>query len=220
MTCHFCQNRCRKDGFQSNGKQRFKCTGCGRRQQASYRYQAWKPITKQLFWRVIREGVGVRGTARVLSISPTTFGAWLRQSATAINKPPLQSGDSFEVDELRTFARTKANQTWIIYAISRTTGQAVDLIVGPRTKTNLKRIVDNLLSTHPREIRSDRLNIYQSLVPKAVHRYRNRRTQRIERKNLDLRKDISRLARRTICFSKCINMLEAHLKAYFWLPIN
>ncbi|WP_418695478.1 transposase-like zinc-binding domain-containing protein [Alistipes communis] len=45
MTCKFCEGICIKNGYQENGKQRYKCKHCHRKQQADYSYQAYIPIT-------------------------------------------------------------------------------------------------------------------------------------------------------------------------------
>jgi len=50
------------------------------------------------------------------------------------------------------------------------------------------------------------LRAYYDLLPTAIHRAGKDQTQSIERKHLDLRTRIKRLARRTICFSKSILM--------------
>ncbi|WP_418390865.1 transposase-like zinc-binding domain-containing protein [Alistipes communis] len=45
ITCKFCEGICIKNGYQENGKQRYKCKHCHRKQQADYSYQAYIPIT-------------------------------------------------------------------------------------------------------------------------------------------------------------------------------
>ncbi|WP_461056241.1 IS1 family transposase [Spirosoma arcticum] len=47
---------------------------------------------------------------------------------------------------------------------------------------------------------------YQDLLPAEVHQVGKDQTQSIERKHLDLRTRIKRLARRTICFLKSVLM--------------
>ena len=44
---------------------------------------------------------------------------------------------------------------------------------------------------------------YYDELPASIHQAGKDQTQSIERKHLDLRTRIKRLARRTICFSKC-----------------
>lgn len=42
MTCKFCRGTCIKNGYQANGKQRYKCKHCHRKQQALYSYNAYQ----------------------------------------------------------------------------------------------------------------------------------------------------------------------------------
>lgn len=41
MECKYCGGMCVKDGTQSNGKQRYICKSCHRKQQALYNYNAY-----------------------------------------------------------------------------------------------------------------------------------------------------------------------------------
>ena len=42
IKCNFCNGKCIKNGFQSNGNQRYKCCVCQRREQIDYSYNAYK----------------------------------------------------------------------------------------------------------------------------------------------------------------------------------
>ncbi|XLS31029.1 IS1 family transposase [Flavobacteriaceae bacterium M23B6Z8] len=107
-------------------------------------------------------------------------------------------------------------ENWLIYGIERHTKQIIDFIVGGCTKENIKRLLDKLLLLNPTRIYTDRLNIYPNQIPKEIHIVFRYCTNKIERMNLTLRTDIKRLSRRTICFSRNKQYLEAHLRIYFW----
>ncbi len=77
-------------------------------------------------------------------------------------------------------------------------------------------IVNTLLLSGVEIIKTDKLNIYQSLIPRHKHVSAAYNINHIERNNLNLRTHLKRLSRRTICFSKSLTMLEACLKIYFW----
>jgi len=101
----------------------------------------------------------------------------------------------------------KRNELWLIYAINRNTKRIIDFVVGRRTKENIAIIVTALLNLQPKAIYSDRLNIYESLICKTIHKIYTRCINYIERKNLTLRTFLKRLARRTICFTRSERML-------------
>ncbi len=105
-----------------------------------------------------------------------------------------------------------------MYALDRESKSVVDFRVGARTKFNLSSITDSTLLTLPKKICTDGLNIYKSLVPEGLHKVGLPNTRHIERFNLNLRTHLKRLSRKTICFSKSKELLEACLRIYFWSP--
>jgi IS1 family transposase len=127
-------------------------------------------------------------------------------------------GQSYEIDELRTYCGNKRNELWLIYAINRCSKRIINFVVGRRTKENIAIIVSTLLNLQPKAIYSDRLNIYQTLINKGIHKIYLRCTNYIERKNLTLRTHLKRLVRKTICFTKSEKML--YNAVYLWIYQN
>jgi insertion element IS1 protein InsB len=163
------------------------------------------------------ESVGIRGIARILKIAVSTVIRKIKLIAASICKPfvPLNRA-AFELDEVRTYIRNKENQCWIAYALCSETRQVVDFIVGKRSKKVLRSIVNTLLLSNVRTIKTDRLNIYQALIPAERHVSNAYSIIHIERNNLNLRTHLKRLSGRTICYSKSLIILESCLKIYFW----
>ncbi|HWK02415.1 MAG TPA: IS1 family transposase [Puia sp.] len=95
-------------------------------------------------------------------------------------------------------------------------GNVVDFVIGKRTKATLRTLIDSLLETGVKKIRTDRLTHYQRLIPRKMHHYSAYAINHIERMNLNIRTHIKRLSRRTICFSRSMLLLESCLKIYFW----
>ena len=122
----------------------------------------------------------------------------------------------FEVDEMRTFYKSKTRLLWIVYALRRDTKQIADFAVGTRTIKTLKRVIDTVLLSGAEKIYTDKLHLYNYIIPADIHRSKSYNTNHIERKNLSLRTHLKRLNRRTICYSKSIAVLVACLKIYFW----
>lgn len=105
--CRHCQARCVKAGKERSGKQRYVCTVCKKRQVATFDYHAYHPDLDQNIIALTKEGVGIRGTARLLGISPTTLISRIKKIASEIKEPVLAKGKTYEVDELRTFVKKK-----------------------------------------------------------------------------------------------------------------
>ena len=159
----------------------------------------------------------MRGSiAWLLHISATTVISRIQKIAGSIKKPVIITERVYEVDELKTYIKKKANDYWVIYAIDKQSKQVVDFKAGKRNKKNLKRVTDTLLLANCIQIFTDGLDIYRQIIPAALHKVKRYGTNHIERKNLTIRIHLKRLNRKTIAFSKSLLMLEACLRIYFW----
>ena len=78
-----------KNGRQNNGRQRYKCKSCHRKQQALYSYNAYQKGINGEIVTLTKEGVGIRSTARILNISPTILLCRIVQIAQTISRPPV-----------------------------------------------------------------------------------------------------------------------------------
>ncbi|NMH27436.1 IS1 family transposase [Flavobacterium silvaticum] len=215
ITCRFCNGKCIRNGFQKIGTQRYKCLGCGKRQQLHYKYPACAVSINQQIILLTKEGLGIRSTARVLNISATTVMKRIISIAQRIPRPTISKGQIYEVDEIRTFIRRK-ELIWIAYALDRKTKNVIGFSIGKRTNKTLNSIIKTLELSEAERIYTDRLRNYRFLVPRHLHFTERFGTNRIERKNLSLRTHLKRLNRKTICFSKSAMILKAILAIYFW----
>lgn len=107
VKCRYCDGHCIKNGKEKNGQQRFKCKSCKKSQQAVYQFNAYSTSLNNNIIALTKEGVGIRGTARLLGISPTTLISRMKKIAAEIKEPLLVKGKTYEVDELRTFVKKK-----------------------------------------------------------------------------------------------------------------
>ncbi|MCL2593885.1 MAG: IS1 family transposase [Defluviitaleaceae bacterium] len=208
MRCKFCEKICIKKGKAKN-VQRFQCTCCKKYQQANY----VKPrIPQEKYdWtvRLNNEGCGISNIARLLEISKSSVQRLIERIVANLQMPKINEyGQSYEIDELRTYCGNKRNELWLIYAINRCSKQVINFVVGKRTKENIAIVVSVLQKLHPKAIYSDRLNIYKILICKSIHKIYPRCINYIERKNLTLRTCLKRLSRKTICFTRCEKMLH------------
>jgi insertion element IS1 protein InsB len=217
MECNSCGNNCQKWGRQTTGRQRWYCKACKKTQQSAYVKKGWQAIVTQQVKILVCESVGIRGIGRVLGIAASTVLRKILRIADSIEKPPVPlNRPAFEMDELRTYVKHKGNDCWIAYAICPYTKAVIDFAVGKRNKRVLRQVVNTLLLSGVHFIKTDKLNIYGSLIQAAMHITAVYNTNHIERNNLNLRTHLKRLGRRTICFSKSRAILEACMKIYFW----
>ena len=217
MNCSHCNQVCIKAGKQKSGVQKFLCRTCRKYQQAHYVRNAWRPNTGELVVLLVREGLSMRGIARILSISLSTVLVKIRKVAAGISKPSRSVRKHvYEIDELWTFIGRKTDEAWVMYAFDRTSKEVMDFRVGARTKENLRALTDLVIHEDPSRICTDGLKVYPTLITPEIHKVGSVHTRHIERHNLNLRTHLKRLSRKTICFSKSLAMLEACLRIYFW----
>lgn len=215
MECIYCKGECKKAGKYKT-TQRYQCKNCKRYQQTVYTKQRIPKEDYTWAHKLNNEGCGISNIARLLHISKSSVQRIIIRIAGKLQMPVYkEKGESYQVDELRTYCGNKGNECWIIYAINAKTGKVIDFCIGRRTKENIKKVIDNILVLNPKRIYTDGLNIYPGLIPKTIHRVFEYCTNKIERSNLTLRTHLKRLSRKTICFTKSNEMLENCVKVYF-----
>jgi len=160
-------------------------------------------------------GSGIRDISRVLRVSATTVMKVIRQQAEFLppEKFPERVAD-VELDEMWSFVEKKKNQCWLWLAYAPKHRHLLAFSLGRRTDETCRNLLDKLKPMQITRFYSDNWESYQNLIPTYRHWIGKRGTQRIERQNLNFRTHLKRLQRRTICFSKSKQMLEAVVKLY------
>lgn len=216
LICPECNRESVKNGRSSANKQRYLCKHCKITFQKEYKNKAYMPNLNNWIKNLLKEGCGILSIARLLHVSPSTVQNRIDKIAKSIEKPILSLNKTYEMDELCTYIGSKDNRIWIAYAIRTDTKEVVDFRVGKRTNKTLRPIILTMQLTQATRIYTDKLLNYRILINKAVHSTAKRGTNHIERMNLTLRTHLKRLSRRSICYSKSMQMLKACLTIYFW----
>ncbi len=122
-----------------------------------------------------------------------------------------------EADELCSFVGKKQAKSWVWLALDRQTRKIIGAFVGDRSRESAKELWSILPSIYRQRavIYTDKWKAYQGILPSKRHRITEKgsgETNHIERFNNTLRQRISRLARKTLAFSKkLINHIGAVL---------
>ena len=114
--------------------------------------------------------------------------------------------DEAEIDEQWSFVGNKSNPRWIWYAVDHATNTILAYVFGRRKDNVFKRLKSLLKPFDIRYFYTDDWGAYERHIDEEKHIIGKKNTQKIERKNLNLRTWIKRLTRRTICFSKLEKM--------------
>ena len=107
-----------------------------------------------------------------------------------------------EMDEFWSFVGNKSNQRWTWYAVERNSGVILAWHNGKRRDRDFWVLWLMLAQFPIVRYYTDDWGAYSKYIPAAMHRIGKDNTWKIERKNLNFRTHLKRLARKTICFSK------------------
>ena len=110
--------------------------------------------------------------------------------------------EAAELDEQWSFVGNKPNQRWLWYAVDHATNTVLAYVFGKRKDTVFQGLKALLAPFNISRYYTDDWGAYGRHLDPGKHEVGKRSTQKIERKNLNFRTWIKRLARRTICFSK------------------
>jgi len=114
--------------------------------------------------------------------------------------------DDAEVDEMWSYVGTKQEPRWLWHAIDHGTGKVLAYVCGRRQDEVFLQLKALLEPFGIRRFFTDPWGAYARHLAPEIHVPGKRHTQQIERKPLTLRTRVKRLARKTICFSKSIEL--------------
>ena len=214
-----------KAGKSILGVQRYSCQNqkCSTKTfMQRYRYKAYEPGIKKQVIEMAINGSGIRDTARVLHINKNTVIATLKKKEKGIihinpnfKTSPSESAlevrlarvcEEAELDEQWSFVGKKSNQRWLWCAVDHATNTILAFVFGRRKDVVFKELKSLLDPFGISRYYTDDWGAYERHLEAEKHEIGKRNTQKIERKNLNLRTWIKRLTRRTLCFSKKDNM--------------
>lgn len=111
-----------------------------------------------------------------------------------------------EVDEMWSYVKRKTEPRWLWHAINHLSGKVLAYVFGRRQDEVFLKLKTLLEPLGIMKYYTDYWGAYTRHIDADEHQPGKRNTQKIERKHLTLRTRIKRLTRKTICFSKSIQM--------------
>jgi insertion element IS1 protein InsB len=113
-----------------------------------------------------------------------------------------------ELDEMWSCVGGKRRPRWLWEALDHQTGRILAYVFGRREDQALLELKALLAPLGSRRFYTDGWGVYQRHWAPHQHVVSTRATQQLERKHLTLRTRIKRLVRKTICFSRSLEMHE------------
>jgi len=129
-------------------------------------------------------GSGIRDTARVLEISPTTVIEALKKSRHLTQVNPVlfeqatqeegvevivQRVDAAEMDEMWSFVGNKKQQRWLWHAIEHVSGQVLVYVLAPHTDAALQALMQLLTLFRVKRFYTDGWGGYTRLLDEDQH---------------------------------------------------
>jgi IS1 family transposase len=123
-----------------------------------------------------------------------------------------------QIDEMWSFVDFKKNKKWIWVVYCPTTKQVLAMHIGRRWKADLEAILQKLPDRlrHNCKFATDHFESYYQLIPKDQHKPGKAYIYYIEGYFAGVRVRVSRLARKTLSFSKNLDNHVAVIRYFLW----
>ncbi len=195
-----------RNGKSTAGHQRYLCSHCRKTWQLQFTYTASQPGTHQKIIDMYEWRWPQHDFTSLKKLRP--------QSATSRIQPGSDIIVCAEMDEQWGYVGAKSRQRWLFYAYDRLWKTVVAHVFGERTIATLERLM-SLLSPFDVVIwMTDGWPLYESRLKGKLHVISKRYTQRIERHNLNLRQHLARLGRKSLSFSKSVELHDKVIGHY------
>ena len=214
MKCPKCNSTSyRKNGYR-RGKQCYQCRVCGRQFVESPVPKSYPLEVKQLCLKMYLNGMGLRGIERVTEIHHTTIMNWIEEAGMELPDTPEEEEipEITEIDELQTFIGNKNNKVWIWTVVNHWQTGILLWRVGDRSKETFKHLWSIIKCWHSFWYVSDGYPFSPCFIEPEDHLVSKTYMTRVEGENTRLRHYLARLHRKTLCYSKSIEMLKYSIR--------
>ena len=214
MKCPKCNSsKTNKNGYR-RGKQCFRCRECGRQFVCKPKNQPYPPEVKELCLKMYLNGMGLRGIERVTEIHHTTIMNWIRDAGLKLLDAPEESEipEITEIDELQTFVGHKKNKVWLWTVVNHWKPGIILWTLGDRSSKSFQTLWTIIRCWHSFWYVTDGWKVYPGFIEPEDHLVCKTYMTRVEGENTRLRHYLARLHRKTLCYSKSVNMLSYSIR--------
>ena len=214
MKCPDCSGtHIRKNGHRQQ-KQNYICVTCGRQFLEEYGHRGYSDEVKRLCLKMYVNGMGIRGISRVTGIAHTTILNWIKQSGRHLpdSYDPDEIPQVGELDELETFVGNKGNKVWIWTVVDHFRSGILGWVVGNHSAETFRPLWALIAWWSCYFWVSDGNPVYPGFIPAGDQIVSKTYMIRVEGENTRLRHYLARLHRKTLCYSKSIEMLKHSLR--------
>ena len=214
MQCPDCgSTHISKNGHRGE-KQNYICNHCHRQFVESHEPRGYSNDVKRLCLRMYVNGMGIQGIARVADLSHTVIMNWIKQAASSL--PDVYDPEDIpqvgELDELETFVGSKKNKIWIWTVVNHFQAGILGWVVGDHSAKTFQTLWPAIAWWQCYFWVSDGNPVYPMFIPDGDQIVSKTYMTRVEGENTRLRHYLARLHRKTLCYSKSVEMLEHSIR--------
>ncbi|KAM3101273.1 IS1 family transposase [Phormidesmis sp. 146-12] len=228
MQCRYCGSTEVRQNGKRRGKQNHICRACGRQFIEGYDPpKGYSAATKQDCLMRYVNGMGFRAIERCTGVHHTTVIHWVKQLGQQLPDAPQESEipEVGELDELETYVGFKKNKVWIWTAVNHFRAGILAWVVGDHSAETFKPLWQIVCCWHCYFYVTDGWKVYPSFIEEGDHIVSKTYMTRVEGENTRLRHYLARLHRKTLCYSKSVEMLKhslrllLHYLKYWTIPV-
>ena len=214
MKCPNCNSTQTSKNGHRRERQCYKCKQCGRQFLESYRAWRYSDDVKQLCIKMYLNGMGLRGIERVTDIHHTTVLHWIREAGHRLPDAPESEEipEVTDLDELQTFVGNKRNKLWIWTAVNHFQAGILAWVIGDRSAETFKPLWLIVKCWQCFFYVTDGWKVYKMFIENGDQIVSKTYMTRVEGENTRLRHYLARLHRKTLCYSKSVEMLKCSLR--------
>jgi len=171
--------------------------------------------------------MGFRAIERSTGVHHTTIINWLKQIGEQLPDAPEKDviPEVGELDELETFVGSKKNKIWLWTAVNHFSQGILAWVLGDHSGETFKPLWDIVCCWQCYFYVTDGWKVYPSFIDSGDHIVSKIYMTRVEGENTRLRHYLARLHRKTLCYSKSVDMLKysirllLHYLKYWEIPV-
>jgi len=215
-TCPHCTSQSIvRNGKTPANKQSYLCRDCHKRFVENPQPSTKDEALKATVLKAMNERMGLRAAQRVFGVHRNTITKWLKKALAIKAEPPPQAPSEavvigLELDEAWSFVRSKQNQCWLWVALERSSRKVLAWVIGDRSADTAKRLWEALPMTDEQKASAvyctDLWLGYDPVIPLARRALAKGETNHVERFFCTLRQRLARFTRKSLMFSKSLEM--------------
>ena len=210
MDCPQCKS---SKGFR-RGKQCYKYKDCGCQYVENPKPRSYPNEVKQLCLKMYLKGMGFRAIARVTEIDHATIINWVEEKGKMLSDEPQEEElpEITEIDELQTFVGCKKNKFWVWTVVNHWNQGILLWTIGDRSHKTFEQIWQIIQCWHSFWYVTDGWKVYPMYIQPEDHLVCKTYMTRVEGENTRLRHYLARLHRKTLCYSKSLDLLKYSIR--------